>query len=410
MKAMVLAAGLPQIALINEIKSRGISVVLLDYLSDPIAKPYADKFYQVSTLDIPAVTEIAQKECVDFIVTVCTDQALLTVAKVSEDLGLPCYIDYQTGLNVTNKSYMKRVFAEKGITTAQFEIMDKFDPRKIGHLKFPLIVKPVDCNSSKGVKRVEDAASLESAFAEAVCLSRTNNAIVEEYIDGKELSIDVFVEDGVAHILAVSQLDKIPEKDKFVIFRSKAPDNLTDTAVQNIQKVAQQIAEAFQICHAPMLIQAIMHDSEIYVLEFSARTGGGEKFVMIKRLSGFDVIKAVVDLTLGTNPHVEKRDSAHRYFASEFIYCKHGVFDKITGASELLERGVLSDFYQFKTTGASVGGVQNSGDRVAGYSIIADTKEELECKHNMVVSTLKVLDTDGKNIMRYDLLPEVYGN
>ena len=96
MKALVLAAGLPQIALIHDIKSRGIEVVLADYYPNPIAKPYADKFYQISTLDIPAVTELAKTEKVDFILTVCTDQAMLTVANVSEKLGLPCYIDYQT--------------------------------------------------------------------------------------------------------------------------------------------------------------------------------------------------------------------------------------------------------------------------------------------------------------------------
>lgn len=408
MKAMVLAGGLPQIALINEIKSRGIFVVLLDYFPNPVAKPYADTFYQVSTLDIQAVTEIAKKECVDFVVTVCTDQALLTVAKVSEDLGLPCYIDYQTALNVTNKSFMKRVFAEKDISSARFVVMDDFDIEKVSNLRFPLIVKPVDCNSSKGVRRVENMCELREAFTDARQLSRTNNVIVEEYVDGVELSIDVYVENGEAHVLSISQLDKLPDKDKFVIFRSKTPESLTDIARQNVQIAAQQIAEAFHIRNAPMLIQAISDGSKVYVLEFSARTGGGEKFVMIKRLSGFDVIKAVVDLTLGEVPHLEKICTNTPYFASEFIYCENGVFDQIVGADELLTSGVLSDFYQFKTSGMTVGGARNSGDRAAGYSIVADTRENLEYKHNVTVNTLKVLDIKGNNIMRYDLLPKIF--
>lgn len=409
MKALVLAAGLPQIALINDIKARGIDVVLVDYTPEPVAKPYADKFYQISTLDIPAVTKVAKSEAVDFIITVCTDQALLTVAKVSEELGLPCYIDYQTGLNVTNKSYMKKVFAQKKISTAQFAIMDQWDEQTVEHLRYPLIVKPVDCNSSKGVKRVDDIVSLKEAFQEAVRLSRTKNAIVEEFISGEELSVDVYVEQGVAHILAVSQLDKIPEKDKFIIFRSKAPDNLTESVRQNIQQAAQQIADAFHLENAPMLIQMISDGTNVYVLEFSARTGGGEKFVMIKRLSGFDVIGAVVDLTLGKLPHVERKKDNLQYFASEFIYCEHGVFDKIVGDATLLESGVICDFYQFKTSGTIMDGIHSSGDRVAGYSIIAATKEELEAKHNKVIDTLKVLDKEGNNIMRYDLLPQVYG-
>ena len=409
MKALVLAAGLPQIALIKELKSRGIYVVLVDYYPNPIAKPYADKFYQISTLDIPAVTQVAKEETVDFILTVCTDQALLTVSKVSETLGLPCYIDYQTGLNVTNKSYMKQVFEKNNISTARFAIMEQLDPQKISHLQYPLIVKPVDCNSSKGVQRVNDLDSLKTAFSEAVRLSRTDNAIVEEFIEGQELSVDVYVENGTAHILATSQLDKIPEKDKFIIFRSKAPSYLSRVVHDKIQTAAQQIADAFSIYNGPMLIQLIQSDSNIYILEFSARTGGGEKFATIKRLSGFDVIKAVVDLTMGNIPHVEIATNS-LFYASEFIYCKPGVFDRIVGLEELQKSDNITDFYLFKTSGSIMDGINSSGDRVAGFSIYAQTKEELEEKHNIILKKLQVLDTNGNNIMRYDLLPPLYTN
>ena len=97
-------------------RNRGHQNALLGGLMT--AKKYADVFYQASTLDVAAITDIAVKEKVNFLITACTDQALLTVAKVSEDLGLPCYIDYQTALNVTNKAYMKKVFEEHGISTA----------------------------------------------------------------------------------------------------------------------------------------------------------------------------------------------------------------------------------------------------------------------------------------------------
>jgi len=125
MKALVLAGGYPQIALIRELQSRGITVVLADYYAQPVARPYADVFYQVSTLDVPGITRVARDEQVDFLITACTDQALLTVAQVSETLGLPCYIDYQTALNVTNKSYMKRMFALHQVPTSRFVTMGR---------------------------------------------------------------------------------------------------------------------------------------------------------------------------------------------------------------------------------------------------------------------------------------------
>ena len=409
MKALVLAGGLPQIELINNLKRRGITTVLADYFENPVAKPYADIFYRESTLDVEAITRVAKAEQVDFLITVCTDQALLTVAKVSEKLGLPCYVDYQTALNVTNKSYMKEIFKKNGISTAGFAIMGELDANEIKHLNYPLIVKPVDCNSSKGVKRVDSAAELEVAFKQAVKLSRTATAVVEEFIDGPELSVDVYVEQGTAKILCVSQLDKIPEKDKFVIFRSKTPKKITQELKNHIAQVAQQIADSFGIKNGPMLIQMISDGTKAYVLEFSARTGGGEKFFLIKEYSGFDVIDAVVELTLGNIPRVSEERPEPCAYATEFIYCNAGEFDRIEGFEELKSSGIITQFYCFKSKGSQFdGGVNNSGDRIAGFTMFGKTFAELNEKHNLAMEKIKVIDSQGKDMMRRDLLPRLY--
>lgn len=408
MKALVLAGGLPQIALLNDLRRRGITTVLADYYENPVARPYADIFYRESTLDVDAITRVAKQEKVDFIITVCTDQALLTMAKVSEELGLPCYIDYQTALNVTNKSYMKKIFKEKDISTAGFAVMAELDMDQLKDLRYPLIVKPVDCNSSKGVKKVNNVKELEKAFSYAVELSRTGTAIVEEFVDGPELSVDVYVENGAVHILNVSQLDKIPEEDKFVIFRSKSPEKMSVNLKAQIQKTAQQIADAFELKNSPMLIQMISDGERAYVLEFSARTGGGEKFIMIEKISGFDVIEAVVDLTLGNFPHVEKQTGKELLFATEFIYCTPGTFDHLENFDELKNQGIITDYYCFKSKGAEFDSVSNSGDRIAGFSIVGEDFDELNGKHCTAIQKLKVINSHGQDMVRRDLLPVLY--
>ena len=407
MKALVLAGGFPQIALGQELKGRGITVALADYNEEPVAKPFADVYYRVSTLDVPAITEVAKKERVDFLITACTDQALLTVAEVSEELGLPCYIDYQTALNVTNKAYMKQMFAEHNISTARCVVMGELDEQAIAGMEYPLIVKPVDCNSSKGVKKVQNREELEQAFADAVRLSRTDTALVEDFIDGPELTVDVYVENGKAHVLSLSNNDKIGEDDKFVIFRTRYPAVSSDVLMEQVQTTVQQIADAFGIKDAPMLVQMITDGKRVYVLEFSARTGGGVKYLLIKRVSGFDVIKAVVDLTLGLKPHVEPGLPENRFIANEFIYCRPGVFRRLDGFEELKEQGVLSDYYLFKKTGARFDSVTNSGDRIAGFTIQADTLDDLQRKHKTAVEQLRVLDIHGEDMMRHDLLVDV---
>lgn len=407
MKALVLAGGFPQIALINELKNRNIETVLADYYENPVAKPYADKFYRVSTLDIEAITKVAKEEKVDFLITACTDQALNTVACVSEKLGLPCYIDHETALNVTNKQYMKKVFNEFGVPTAKHVVMGELDEQMLRSMTYPLIVKPVDCNSSKGVKKVENIEELKIAFAKAVEYSRTDTAIVEEFIEGEELSVDVYVEEGTAHVLSVSSLDKIANNDKFVIFRGRYSADVVDKVHDLVQGIAQQIADAFGLKNSPMLIQMITDGNRAFVLEFSARTGGGVKFRLIKKASGFDVIAAVVELTLGNKPHVEKVVPENRYIINEFIYCDEGTFDRLDGFDELVTDGIISEYSLYKWQGAKFDTIENSGDRVAGFTIQADTMDEIRAKHKKAVAKMQVLDTNGKDIMRKDLLTDI---
>ncbi len=406
MKALVLAGGFPQITLIENLKKRGIFTLLADYYENPVAKPYADKFYRASTLDVDAIRDIAVSEKVDFIITACTDQALLTVAKISEELGLPCYIDYKTALNVTNKQYMKKVFQENNIPTAKHTIMDEFDETKIAGMEYPLIVKPVDCNSSKGVKKVEDSKALKEAVEIAVGYSRTNTAVVEEFIAGEELSADIYVENGVAKLLSISTLDKIPNNDKFVIFRGFYSYEKTEKVRPVVEKIAQQIADAFNLKNSPMLIQMIYDGEKAFVLEFSARTGGGVKFLLIKKATGFDVLSAVIDLTLGNFPKINATKPENKYIANEFIYCSPGKFEKLSGFEELKNQDIISDYYLFKWKGAVLDSVDNSGDRIAGFTIQADDMEELKNKHITAVSKMEVLDDSGNNIMRKDLLEE----
>ncbi len=407
MKALVLAGGYAQIALICELKRRGITTLLADYYAEPVAKPYADKFFQVSTLDIEKIQEIAQSEAVDFLITACTDQALLTVAKVSENLELPCYVDYETARNVTNKKYMKDVFLANDVPTAKHVTIQKEKPYTIEKLSFPLIVKPADCNSSKGVRKVTDMEQFHAALADALNFSRTNTAVAEEFIEGPELSIDVWVEEGKAHVLCVSNSEKIADADKFVIFRGNYPAKEAAVVQEEIKEVAQKIADAFGIKNSPMLIQAIYRDGHIFVLEFSARTGGGVKYLMIQRASGFDVIRGVVDLTLGIKPHVGELAEEYKYISNEFVYCHDGVFDKLVGFEELKQNGTIVDYYLFKWQGAAMKGIQSSGDRICGFTIGADTIKELQDKHASACASMKVLDNNGNDIMRHDLLPNI---
>lgn len=408
MKALVVAGGLPQITLIEELKARGIETVLVDGSPNPLARPFADKFVQIDIFDIEGVKRIAREEHADFAITVCADQVLLVVAQVAEELGLPWYIDLATARLVSDKALMKQVFVEKGIPTTRHVVLAALDESAVAPLRYPLIVKPVDSYSSKGVRKVRAPEELRAAFAEAQSIGRSPNVIVEEYFEGEEISVDLFVEDGQARVLCISNSEKVRDDDRFAIFRGKIPVHASEALKAKIARVCQQIAEAFRLENGPMLVQMLTDGSDLTVLEFCARTGGAMKWLLVQHASGVDVIKGVIDLTLGLRPDIRVRPPENRYIANDFIYCREGVFDRLDGFDEQLRLHNISDCRPLRPRGWRFSGnVASSSDRVAGVTIQADTLEEFNRKHREFVRSVRVLNPEGRDIMRHDLLPDL---
>ncbi|MCR5226396.1 MAG: ATP-grasp domain-containing protein [Eubacterium sp.] len=408
MKALVVAGGVPQITLIQELHERGVETILVDGSPTPVALPYPDKFYNVNIFDVQAVKNIAVKEQVDFLITVCADQVLLVVAQISEELGLPWYIDFGTAKSVSDKQLMKKVFLENGIPTSQYVVMDEFDIEKTSHLQYPLIVKPVDAYSSKGVKKVQNEDELKVAFEEAKNISRSKNVIVEEYFEGEEISVDLFVDDGIAYVLLISNSDKVKDKEHFAIFRGRYPAHISEAIRDEVTKVSQKIADAFGIKNAPMLVQMLTDGRRIMVLEFCARTGGAMKWLLIQHASGVDVIKGVIDLTMGLKPDIKITEPENKYIVNDFIYCKSGIFDHVEGFDEQLKKGNITDYRVLRPKGWKFSGtIASSTDRLCGVTFQANTLGEFNRKHREFVEQVRVVDADGDDIMRHDLLPDL---
>lgn len=407
MKALILAGGIPQIELIKQLKSRGVTTVLADGSPNAVARPYADAFYEVNIFNVSAVRDIAVSEKVDFVLTVCADQVLLVVAQVSEMLGLPCYIDYITAQNVSDKIRMKQIFKKMGVPTTDYMETESFDLDIISKLRYPLVVKPVDAYSSKGVRKAESLEELRRFYAEAAQISRSGGVIVEEFFEGEELSVDAFVVDGKAKVLAVTNSDKVNSNDRFVIFRGWYPATVSEDVRKKIENVAQKIADGFGLVNSPLLIQLLTRDNKISVLEFCARTGGNMKWLLIKYSCGVDVITATIDITLGKKPDLETKDMGHKIVANDFIYCHPGVFDHFEGFDDMVKQGLINEFHPSRLKGTVMHGVTSSSDRIAGMNIVADSIEEFNYKQKTILDAVRIVDFEGNDIMRKDLLPDL---
>ena len=402
---MILAGGNDQAALMEELRRyfRGdVELILLDTTRDVKAFPYADRFIQVDTSNPESELEAARSEKVDYILTACGDSPLLTMAYVSAQLGLPCYLTEEETRNLTNKIYMKRKMVENGIPTAKHIYVNSIDDEiDVSNMQFPLIVKPVDSNGSKGVKKVFEEKDLKRLLNEALRYSRTKKAIIEEYKEGTELSVDVYVERGEAKILSVTTSNKIKEnKDSFTILQSEYPPKV-DYSEGRVREICQQIADAYQLKDSPLLVQMIVGNGEYNVVEFSARMGGGSKYHLIHVLSGIDIMKVYVEMVMGEKPHVEPQKQWNNALMN-YVYCKPGTFAELKNFEELKQEGLIYSYFTYKMPGAVIEKSNTSSDRVAGFLVVGNSEDEVNVKLHKANELLQVLTPAGEDIMRHD--------
>ncbi len=400
--AIVLGGTSPHIELIRQVKALGCFVILIDYLSNAPAIPHADEFIQESTLDKEKVLQIARERNASLVISACIDQANSTCCYVAEKLGLPLPYSYETSLDVTDKGRMKAKMVAGGIPTSEFQLFKSIDEVDWSKVVFPAVVKPVDCNSSKGVRRVDDMEDAKMRGEEALLTSRSGRGIIEGFNKGREIQIDCLAgTDGAKVILT--------REKKHADFTVSAELNSTGSIFpapcckgreDELAAIANKIATTFGLRNTPFFYQAVVCDSGIInVLEFAPRVGGGLSYYLIKELAGFDPVKAVIQSFLGERIYAVTKTQV-RFSSTNIMYMEEGVFDHVTGLEELKASGLIKEFFVKQEKGAKVSGSIRSGNRVATFIIEADSLEELLDKQRLAYQSVDIIDVNGKSVMR----------
>lgn len=401
---MVLAGGHDQAAFIKELRNHLESsfIIVVDMNPDVLAAPIADKFLQISTMDFEAVKKAAIEENVDYIMTACGDQPILTMGVLSEELGLPCYLTKKQVLNLTNKKNMKRLMVENGIPTAKYKSFSSKDEVNDTGLEYPLIIKPADSNGSKGVRKIYNKEDLKTYLDDAFNFSLTNTVILEEFNVGEEISCDFYILDGKAYEIQKVQSNKFKANENVtaIIYQSILPAPfLTENARQQLNEIAQKIIIPFGLENTPLHLQAIVKGDKVRVLEFSARIGGGAKYLTIQNSTGYNMLHACMLSMLGEKPDIPVVEKRNKCYSRCHLYTAGGRFERIEGLEDLIKESIIEEFIPTKPFGVLCKKASSSSDRIGSIWISADNYTELKNKIIKAINTIKVLNEKGEDIL-----------
>ena len=362
-KLMIVGASVLQLPAILKAKEMGLHVAVVDFNPQAIGIPYADEYYNASTMDEDAVLEAAEQYKPDGILTLATDMPMRGVAKTSDKLHLHS-INYETAVKATDKYDMIKAFKAHDVPSPWYYVVDSLEELKAieGNVTFPCIMKPTDNAGSHGVAKVYSFSELIDNYEYSHSCSRHGKVIVEEYLDGPEVSVEVMVVNGKVNVLQIT--DKITtEAPHFVEMGHTQPSRLSVDVQTEIHKVTEAACKAIGIDKGPAHVEMKVTKRGPVMIELGARMGGDNITTHLVPLStGIDMVGSTIKVALGEEPDITPTihcGSAIRYFEVPF-----GKITAIKNVEEALAIPGVKQITFTKEVGEESTPIQCSNDRI----------------------------------------------
>lgn len=318
-KLAIIGASYLQQPLVKKAKEMGLRTICFAWAEGAVCKDEADEFYPISIVEKEKILSICLEKQVDGICTIASDVAAPTVAYVAEKMGLVGNA-YEVALRANNKYLMRQAFSSHEIPCPAYQKITSFGQLDSRNLRFPVIVKPTDRSGSLGITKVERFEDLLSAVETALTCSFKHEAIVEEFVDGREISVEFISYQGVHYPLQIT--DKVTtDAPHFVELEHHQPADFTKEQYVQIYDLTKRALNALGVTNGASHSEyKITTDGRIYVMEIGARMGGdfiGSDLVQLS--TGYDFLKGVIDVALGRFEEPVFGESLHSgvYFLCE---------------------------------------------------------------------------------------------
>lgn len=401
---MVIGAGPNQIPMIRAAIGRGLNVVATDMDPDAPGFLLCREHGIVSTRDVEGsikyAAEIHKRIPLSGVVTMASESAV-TVYSVARELGLPG-LDPDKAWLATNKVARQKAFFEAAVPSPRFAQANSLpeallESEKIG---WPVVVKPADSAGSRGVQLVLGPDDMEKAVEKIQSITRVEEFLIEEFLEGTEHSIEGVVIDGQVHWTGFS--DRNYDKKHiyppyFLEDGDTLPTTLTPEILEAGQDASTDAVRALGIDWGPVKGDILIDRDGPKMLEMASRLSG-DYFCneTVPLHNGINLLEIVLDLSLGEKIDPARfREKFHRGVALRYLWPKPGRVVKISGVEEVKEmKGVHFFRWEPRWEGIGMGTVitpaRSMGERLGSVMAFGKTREEAVERAENAVKKIKI--------------------
>ena len=301
----IIGASYLQLPLINKAKKMGYITHVFAWAADDVGERAADYFYPISIVEKEEILAKCRGIGIAGICSIASDLAAITVNYVASELGLPGN-SMECTRRSTNKHLMRETFRKNGDPSPWSLEVDERTELSGLKLRYPVIVKPTDRSGSRGICRLESAEGLKEAVQSAVRESFEKKALIEEFAEGEEYSVEGLSCHGRHHILAITK-KFTTGAPHFVETGHMEPAPLASKTAESVKQVVIHALDSLGIQNSASHSEIKIDDQgNIRIIEIGGRMGGdciGSH--LVRYSTGIDFVRATIQVACGEEPDLK---------------------------------------------------------------------------------------------------------
>ena len=294
-KKMLLMGGIQTAAgLIDICHRNGALLGVTDYNKGTYIKKIADEAFDVDASDIDAVVRLCKEHGYSGVITQFADRVLPFAADVAEGIGaFSPFTKEQIGMSI-DKSFFKRMCMKYEVPVPKlYDITSEEDIDKDGAVEYPVLVKPVDSSSSRGLVVCRNAEELKVGLRIAKEASHSGRAIVEAYLPYDEINVTYIAQDGDIQLAAIhdryfneSQKGVMKVPDIYIY-----PSRYTNLYYEIVNDKVINMLKGIGIKNGSLFMQAVVHNKQVYFYEAGMRLNGCKTYEILECENNYNTLE-----------------------------------------------------------------------------------------------------------------------
>ncbi len=403
MKKLLILGANPETAhLVIKAKSMGIYTIVTDNLKNSPSKKVADEAQLIDGMDIDGIVSFVKSNNVDGVLVGTADPLVKSYFEVCKRLGFPCYVTPDSVNVFSDKEKLKSICKKFHIESVPEYKLSDIDDNKV---VYPIVVKPSDGRSGKGISVCFSKDEVYLAINKAKEYSMSGQILFERYMMCDDVFFYYTFKDGEIVLSAMADRYTTKEQEGFapVVLGAKYPSKYQDLYLSTIHENMCRMFSSLGIKDGILLMQAFVENGHFYVYDPGFRFQGGAPHILIENVNGLDQEKMMINFALGLHDNQNLSELNDPKFknktvGSQVILLKAGTISRITGLDELRNIKEICNVTQRLFEGDTVNIIGSEQQVMLRLHMVADNLRSFNQVVSLINQKVKAYDEFG-NVM-----------